>query len=1013
MHSLLFLLPILSTLFLLLSSKPIHSSTACYKPVDDADFSSPISLLEREKFSLRYKADETNQEFHIILAAKPTIGWMGFGLPEQTSAGMLGTDIVTTVIVGTQAPQVDDRFVPWTSWPFAPYQDYFKVSLTESIATTPGPFPQKDCENNGTADWVAVAGFKNTTCYVIRLKRKFVTNDPNDRPVPRGHVKFLWAISNSTTVAYHGVNRGTAGATFRALTDTPAYVKFDPSQCTNCFTRDYTFGGYKIPRQTTAYSCRTFALNTTITEIANRQNVYIVGFEPIIAEATKPNVHHMVAFGCPGSAAYPDSKYFTPNLCNVVGTPQNCFSMLYGWGVGAGPLMLPQGVAYTLGSHLDGFQNQTHSFWIQMHYTNVEELDNLYDYSGIRFHLSHDKPVYEAAAMLTGLQQLVWDPLDGGLNETHRQVSCPSGCTAAFKSEINVFGSFLHMHTFGKSIWSALYDSNGNFKHYGNVIEYWSFENQQITEVAYKISKGDRLQLHGIYDTSKYGKQVSFNEQSFDEMLLEILFYYPAQFHPVFNNMPFFDCGSYWNSTDNSTQTECTNFKLPKSYLEEIKDYLATPPETFYQTHDPITKVGATISNSFGKPLYVKPSCPSGQVPTAEAGPSTDSNYDFTMTIAGNRIWWKVISSTRSIKAKIVGPSTGWVGFGINDPSIDTGNKMVGSNAIIGGHDGATSCGVFHLGGTSASLISEIISKSGLISCTSSVEGDSRIILFEAQHIGGLDFFGGVLDSNNKGRRRRRTDTGTTTLSTSVTVISARGDPNGGSFSQHVEAAYAGVNFDLGTSNSQDLLLKQTMRTAHAFLMMIAFAVIAPLGILTPATFKPMKDKSPIPWLFVHKGLMLSAVGIGWVAFALALASTAEHFSKPHHLIGLVVMILFSINPVLGFLRPHAPKPGAVATRKRMVWEIIHKSFGRSAYTLAFCNVVVGATMMRDGLSVPFDTLAAVIFITIAGICAIVCIPVYLFIKIRNNYFGKFTSGSNNVDEEKGGGGGVVVNNNR
>jgi hypothetical protein len=118
--------------------------------------------------------------------------------------------------------------------------------------------------------------------------------------------------------------------------------------------------------------------------------------------------------------------------------------------VGAGSLWLPSNAAFFVGDH--GFLNETHSFYVQMHYTNVLRQSGRIDRSGLRFWFDTVARPNAAAAMLLGLNGLVWDNLPARTPFVHRQVSCTSGCTTAFAESVNVFASFLHGHTFLKQI---------------------------------------------------------------------------------------------------------------------------------------------------------------------------------------------------------------------------------------------------------------------------------------------------------------------------------------------------------------------------------------------------------------------------------------------------------------------------------------------------------------------------------------------------------------------------------
>ena len=108
------------------------------------------------------------------------------------------------------------------------------------------------------------------------------------------------------------------------------------------------------------------------------------------------------------------------------------------------------------------------------------------------------------------------------------QSSCRSECTKWFPNTLNVFSSFLHMHSFGKQIWTNQYDASGNFKRVTNRIDFWNFEWQLGTPVDFTIEPGDEFQTFCIFNSTKWKDPIRFGPSSFDEMCIEYLYYWPA-----------------------------------------------------------------------------------------------------------------------------------------------------------------------------------------------------------------------------------------------------------------------------------------------------------------------------------------------------------------------------------------------------------------------------------------------------------------------------------------------------
>jgi hypothetical protein len=132
----------------------------------------------------------------------------------------------------------------------------------------------------------------------------------------------------------------------------------------------------------------------------------------------------------------------------------NVFPDLFDQGVGAGSLWLPSDSAFLVGDK--GQRSEVHSFYLQMHYTNVLRQSGRVDRSGLRIWFDTVSRPKLAGVMLLGLNGLVWDDIPARTPFVHRQVTCPSGCTKGFADNITVFSSFLHGHTFLKQIVRAI-----------------------------------------------------------------------------------------------------------------------------------------------------------------------------------------------------------------------------------------------------------------------------------------------------------------------------------------------------------------------------------------------------------------------------------------------------------------------------------------------------------------------------------------------------------------------------
>lgn len=95
-------------------------------------------------------------------------------------------------------------------------------------------------------------------------------------------------------------------------------------------------------------------------------------------------------------------------------------------------------------------------------------------------------------------------------------------------------------------------------------------------------------------------------------------------------------------------------------------------------------------------------------------------------------------------------------------------------------------------------------------------------------------------------------------------------------------------------------------------------------------------------WFKLHRvvqslGLVLTCVAL--IIMIIDHHNTGtDHFSTTHGKVGLALMIVAVCQPLNAFLRPH-PKPKSTF---RLMWEVIHKTFGYSAVVIAAWNAFGG-----------------------------------------------------------------------
>lgn len=99
---------------------------------------------------------------------------------------------------------------------------------------------------------------------------------------------------------------------------------------------------------------------------------------------------------------------------------------------------------------------------METHYDNPGGESGSVDSSGVRLHFTDTMRKFEASSLITA-DAFVTLGGEKVKNNFEYEFTCPSACTNKFSESINVFSSFLHMHTTGREIYSNKFDEDNKF----------------------------------------------------------------------------------------------------------------------------------------------------------------------------------------------------------------------------------------------------------------------------------------------------------------------------------------------------------------------------------------------------------------------------------------------------------------------------------------------------------------------------------------------------------------------
>lgn len=347
---------------------------------------------------------------------------------------------------------------------------------------------------------------------------------------------------------------------------------------------------------------------------------------------------------------------------------------------------------------------------------------------------------------------------------------------------------------------------------------------------------------------------------------------------------------------------------------------------------------------------------------------SSDPDYDNSIELSSNLLFFWSVESDDILNARMVYDGVGWVAFGVSSDGL-----MVGSEAVIGLPDMAfenqLSVMKFDLDSKGLSgVVPMEDNMQTLMEADITQENEQTVLTFkkklkedgekEILATGTNSFLWAVGSTNTLGHHKQR---GVFHLDLS----------NCESITQEAVPAAAQ---SAAVSNTVKYNMKAFI--AHGMLAAFAWSVAAPFAVST-AWFRRLV---PTGWIYMHVLANVSCFFLTLVAFIVAVAATsvhpeADHFTKTHHVVGLVIMILVTLQVMGGFMRPPIEKVNVgnpesmsiFSTTPRRIWHLTHRGNGLLLLILSVFQIRSGLILFsnRFGTStiLPLYWTTVVIFI--------------------------------------------------
>ncbi|KAL3841488.1 hypothetical protein ACJMK2_019626 [Sinanodonta woodiana] len=144
---------------------------------------------------------------------------------------------------------------------------------------------------------------------------------------------------------------------------------------------------------------------------------------------------------------------------------------------------------------------------------------------------------------------------------------------------------------------------------------------------------------------------------------------------------------------------------------------------------------------------------------------------------------------------------------------------------------------------------------------------------------------------------------------------------------------------------------KVDLAKVHGSLMIVAWILLASIGIVMPRFYKPVWPDSRIfgekVWFQIHRACMVLVLFLVAASFIIIFieadgySETAlwTNLQKAHPILGIIIMALTVINPVMALFRPHPDEP------RRKIFNIAHFGVGTVAFILAIINIFIGVDL--------------------------------------------------------------------
>ena len=580
------------------------------------------TLATADDYKVCWETDVAQNTITLTLTVR-TNGWIGFGIAENTSSWMPGSDIAT---------------VEWGAQGEAILTDRYAVDQTAPQADPCGP-EEWQMENFQRANGV-VTGV---------LKRKLIITDTQtDRSILPGSQRVILAYGTSAMMGYHSARKSVAF---------PFVAGGVPEDSTHDKSVDIK-SSFVVPSAKTTYSYLGFDLMQQFPEMKTSKH-QIVGFQFLAADGGLPyDVHHVVVNACKYPQNFTHGVTLTATEHAMPETGPRCASetQMYLWAPGKDTYFLPKEAGFTV----TDIENRY--LVLGYHYDNPQGSSGNVDTSGISIKITSTARQHEAGVLGYGDFNVHYrNTLPAVTTPQTFQMDCHQECMKG-TSDVTIIGSMLHTHALGTRIRSNIF-KDGQFVREFARTDFWNFGYQGIMPVqaGEVLRQGEYPHLTCEYVNTR-GVEQKLGLGSEDEMCLAAMVYYPRKNLGIEVCGPQKEQGGKMVAGCETTDGSQSTVDIPSTY-----------PLPTVNTDGPI------------KPLFGAPVCTAAPSTSAPAVPDTvapvqpqqNCRLNTLATADDYKVCWETDVAQNTITLTLTVQTNGWIGFGIAE---NTSSWMPGSD---------------------------------------------------------------------------------------------------------------------------------------------------------------------------------------------------------------------------------------------------------------------------------------------------------------------------------------------